>query len=134
MSDSIEIKNLFEDILNVKLKLEAEVLSPQEQEKKHFLLFVDSYKEAVFRSQLLSEQHGIDLWSYEDLYAKSLEGLIYLAFPEPVAELVLWYVYEHSLAEDDSDRTITDKEGNEYLITNSVELYELILIMIYIFI
>jgi hypothetical protein len=129
MSDSIEIKNLFEDILNVKLKLEAEVLSPQEQEKKHFLLFVDSYKEAVFRSQLLSEQHGIDLWSYEDLYAKSLEGLIYLAFPEPVAELVLWYVYEHSLAEDDSDRTITDKEGNEYLITNSVELYELILKM-----
>ena len=129
MSDSIEIKNLFEDILNVKLKLEAEVLSPQEQEKKHFLLFVDSYKEAVLRSQLLSEQHGIDLWSYEDLYAKSLEGLIYLAFPEPVAELVLWYVYEHSLAEDDSDRTITDKEGNEYLITNSVELYELILKM-----
>ena len=129
MSDSIEIKNLFEDILNVKLKLEAEVLSPQEQEKKHFLLFVDSYKEAVIRSQTLIEQHGIDLWAYEDLYAKSLEGLIYLAFPEPVAELVLWYVYEHSLAEDDSDRTVTDTEGNEHLINNSEELYELILKM-----
>jgi len=129
MSDLAGIKNLFEEVLQVDLKIEGEVLTPQEQEKKFFLLFVDSYREAVLRSQLLGEQYGIDLWEYENLYAKSLEGIIYLAFPEPVAELILWYVYEHTLAEDDSDRTVTDEEGNEYLISTSEELYELILKM-----
>ena len=129
MSDLAGIKNLFEEVLQVDLKIEGEVLTPQEQEKKFFLLFVDSYREAVLRSQLLGEQYGIDLWEYENLYAKSLEGIIYLAFPEPVAELILWYVYEHTLAEDDSDRMVTDEEGNEYLISTSEELYELILKM-----
>jgi len=129
MSDSKEIKNLFEDIFKVKLDVEAEVLSPEEKEKKYFLLFVDSYRDAVLRSGKLSDEYGIDLWSYEDLYAKSLEGLIYLAFPEPVAELVLWYIYEHSLAEDDEDRTVTDTDGNIYIIQNSEELYDLILKM-----
>jgi len=89
MSDLAGIKNLFEEVLQVDLKIEGEVLTPQEQEKKFFLLFVDSYREAVLRSQLLGEQYGIDLWEYENLYAKSLEGIIYLAFPEPVAELIL---------------------------------------------
>lgn len=129
MSDLSEIKNLFEEIFQVDLKIEGEPLSPQEQEKKFFLLFIDSYREAVLRSQSLSEQYGIDLWEYENLYAKSLEGIIYLAFPEPVVELILWYVYEHTLAEDDSDRMVTDEEGNEYLISTSEELYELILKM-----
>jgi len=129
MSDSQEILKLFTDILKVDLQVEAEELSEQEREKKNFLLFVDSYRTAVIRSNGLHEAYGIDLWNYEDLYAKSLEGLIYLAFPEPVAELVLWYVYEHSLAEDDDDRTVTDEDGNIYLIKTSEELYDLILKM-----
>jgi hypothetical protein len=44
----------------------------------------------------MQEKFGLDLWSWEDLFAKSLEGLIYYTFEEEVAEVILWYIYEHS--------------------------------------
>jgi hypothetical protein len=127
MEDLEGIKALFNSVLGVDIEIDGQILSEADKEKRNFLMFIDSYREAVLRSTHLHETHGIDLWSYEDIYAKSLEGLISLTFPEDVAELILWYVYEHPLAETDDDKTVSDSEGNTYLITNSEELYQLII-------
>lgn len=127
MEDLSGIKELFSSVLGVDIEIDGQILSEADKEKKNFLTFIDSYKEAVLRSTHLHETYGIDLWSYEDIYAKSLEGLISLTFPEDIAELILWYVYEHPLAETDEDRTVSDTNGNQYLITNSEELYNLII-------
>jgi hypothetical protein len=127
MEDLEGIKALFNSVLGVDIEIDGQILSEADKEKRNFLMFIDSYREAVLRSTHLHETYGIDLWSYEDIYAKSLEGLISLTFPEDVAELILWYVYEHPLAETDDDKTVSDSEGNTYLITNSEELYQLII-------
>jgi hypothetical protein len=127
MEELINIQDLFSSVLGVEVELDGEVLSEAELEKKNFILFVESYREAILRSTKLHEEYGIDIWAYEDLYAKSLEGLINLAFPADVCELILWYVYEHPLAENDTDKIVSDTEGNEYMIETAEELYNLII-------
>ena len=127
MEELDDIKNLFSSTLGVQVECDGKILTDAEKEKKNFLIFLDNYSNAVIRSTKLHEQYGIDIWGYEDMYAKSLEGLISLAFPEDIAELILWYVYEHPLAETDEDKTVSDTDGNQYVINNSEELYNLII-------
>lgn len=129
MDPKKDFKKFFQKMFDTPVEIQGEILTPEETTKKNFITFVDNYKTAVTRSQEITDKFGLDLWSWEDMFAKSLEGLINYSFTPELVEVILWYVYEHSLAEDDSDRTVTDEEGNEYLITNSIELYELILKM-----
>lgn len=129
MEDIEEITEFFNSILGVEVEVDCVILNEEEKEKRNFLIFVDNYRNAVSRSAKLHEEFGIDIWAYEDTYAKSLEGLIYLAFPEDVAEVILWYIYEHPLAESDEDRTLQDTNGGKYLIETTEELYNLILIL-----
>ena len=129
MEDIEEITEFFNSILGVEVEVDCIILNEEEKEKRNFLIFVDNYRNAVSRSAKLHEEFGIDIWAYEDTYAKSLEGLIYLAFPEEVAELILWYIYEHPLAESDEDKTLQDTNGKKYLIETTEELYNLILIL-----
>jgi len=129
VEDIEEITEFFNSILGVEVEVDCVILNEEEKEKRNFLIFVDNYRNAVSRSAKLHEEFGIDIWAYEDTYAKSLEGLIYLAFPEDVAEVILWYIYEHPLAESDEDRTLQDTNGGKYLIETTEELYNLILIL-----
>ena len=129
MEDIEEITGFFNSILGVEVEVDCVILNEEEKEKRNFLIFVDNYRNAVSRSAKLHEEFGIDIWAYEDTYAKSLEGLIYLAFPEDVAEVILWYIYEHPLAESDEDKTLQDTNGGKYLIETTEELYNLILIL-----
>jgi hypothetical protein len=121
-----DIVGLFNSVLGVEVEFDGVILTDEQKEKRNFLTFVDNYRNAVIRSTKLHEEYGIDVWAYEDTYAKSLEGLIYLAFPEDIAEVILWYVYEHPLAESDEDKTLNDTDGNQYVIHTSEELYNLI--------
>jgi len=120
------IVDLFNSVLGIEVEFDGVILTDEQKEKRNFLIFVDNYRNAILRSLKLQEEFGIDAWAFEDTYAKSLEGLIYLAFPEDIAEVILWYVYEHPLAESDEDRTLNDTEGNAYIIHTSEELYNLI--------
>jgi len=121
-----DIVNLFNSVLGVEVEFDGVILTDEQKEKRNFLIFVDNYRNAILRSLKLQEEFGIDAWAFEDTYAKSLEGLIYLAFPEDIAEVILWYVYEHPLAESDEDKTLNDSNGNQYIIHTSEELYKLI--------
>jgi hypothetical protein len=120
------IVDLFNSVLGIEVEFDGVILTDEQKEKRNFLIFVDNYRNAILRSLKLQEEFGIDAWAFEDTYAKSLEGLIYLAFPEDIAEVILWYIYEHPLAESDEDRTLNDTEGNAYIIHTSEELYNLI--------
>lgn len=126
MEEIDDIVSLFNSVLGIEVEFDGVILTEEQKEKRNFLTFVDNYRNAVIRSTKLHEEYGIDVWAYEDTYAKSLEGLIYLAFPEDIAEVILWYIYEHPLAESDEDRTLNDTDGNEYIINTSEELYNLI--------
>ena len=129
MNPKKDLKKFFENLIGTPVEIQGEVYTPEQLEKKNFITFVDSYKDAVTRSSQVDEKYSLNLWEWDNLYAQSLEGLIMFTFDAPVAELILWYVYEHDLTEDESDWVITLDEKKSYKIKTAEDLYNLILII-----
>jgi hypothetical protein len=123
-----DFKKFFQTMFDTPIDIQGVILTPEELAKKNFITFVDSYKTATFRSQELNDKFGLDLWSWEDIFAKSLEGLINYSFTPEAVEVILWYVYEHTLAEDEGDYVVT-YEDDEYIIKNAEDLYKLVLLL-----
>jgi hypothetical protein len=128
MDPKKDFKKFFQKMFDTLVEMQGVVLTPEELSKKNFIIFVDNYKTATFRSQEITDKFGLDLWSWEDIFAKSLEGLINYSFTPETVEVILWYVYEHSLAEDEGDYVVTYGE-DEYIIKNSDDLYKLVLLL-----
>jgi hypothetical protein len=126
MDPKKDFKKFFQKMFDTPVDIQGEILTPEELTKKNFIIFVDNYKKASSTlSEKLQEKFGLDLWSWEDLFAKSLEGLIYYTFDDEVAEVILWYIYEHSLAEDQEDKIVNF--GDEaFVIETAEDLYNLI--------
>ena len=125
MEPKKDFKKFFQKLFDTPVDIQGEILTSEELTKKNFINFVDNYKKAILRSREAQEKFGLDFWSWEDLFAKSLEGLIYYTFEDEVAEVILWYIYEHSLAEDQEDKIVNF--GDEaFVIETSEDLYDLI--------
>ena len=125
MDPKKDFKKFFQKMFDTPIEIRGEILTPEELTKKNFIIFVENYKKAVSRSKEIDEMFGLNLWEWEDMFAKSLEGLIYYTFDEEVAEVILWYIYEHSLAEDEDDKVVN--YGDEaFVIETTEDLYNLI--------
>jgi hypothetical protein len=125
MEPKKDFKKFFQKMFDTSIEIRGEILTPEELTKKNFIIFVENYKKAVSRSKEIDEMFGLNLWEWEDMFAKSLEGLIYYTFDEEVAEVILWYIYEHSLAEDEDDKVVN--YGDEaFVIETTEDLYNLI--------
>ena len=125
MDPKKDFKKFFQQLFDTPVDIQGEILTSEELTKKNFITFVDNYKKAILRSREAQEKFGLDFWSWEDLFAKSLEGLIYYTFEDEVAEVILWYIYEHSLAEDQEDKIVNF--GDEaFTIETAEDLYDLI--------
>ena len=125
MDPKKDFKKFFQKVFDTPVDIQGEILTSEELTRKNFIIFVDNYRKAVIRSQEMQEKFGLDLWSWEDLFAKSLEGIIYYTFEEEVAEVILWYIYEHYQAEDPEDKVINFGE-EQFMIETSEDLYDLI--------
>ena len=128
MDPKKDFKKFFQKMFDTPVEIQGEILTLEETTKKNFITFVNNYKTAVTRSQEINDKFGLDLWSWEDMFAKSLEGLINYSFTPESVEVILWYVYEHSLAEDEGDYIVTYDE-DEYIIKTSDDLYKLVLLL-----
>ena len=125
MDPKKDFKKFFQKIFDTPVDIQGEILTSEELTRKNFINFVDNYKKAILRSREAQEKFGLDFWSWEDLFAKSLEGLIYYTFEDEVAEVILWYIYEHSLAEDQEDKIVNFGE-EAFTIETAEDLYDLI--------
>ena len=125
MDPKKDFKKFFQKMFDTPIEIQGEVLTPDQLDRKNFIIFVDNYKKAILRSREAQEKFGLDFWSWEDLFAKSLEGLIYYSFDEEVADVILWYIYEHSLAEDQEDKIINFGD-EQFVIETAEDLYDII--------
>lgn len=128
MEPKKDFKKFFQKMFDTPIEIQGVVLTPEELNRKNFITFVDNYKTSVTRSQEITEKFGLDLWNWEDMFAKSLEGLINYSFAPESVEVILWYVYEHSLAEEEGDYVVTYGE-DEYIIKTADDLYDLVLLL-----
>jgi hypothetical protein len=128
MEPKKDFKKFFQKMFDTPVDIQGEILTSEELTKKNFIIFVDNYKKAILRSREAQEKFGLDFWSWEDMFAKSLEGLISYSFTPESVEVILWYVYEHTLAEEEGDYIVTYGE-DEYIIKTADDLYDLVLLL-----
>jgi len=125
MDPKKDFKKFFQKMFDTPVEIQGKILTPEALTRKNFITFVENYKKAILRSREAQEKFGLDFWSWEDMFAKSLEGLIYYTFDEEVAEVILWYIYEHSLAESEEDKIVNYGE-DQFIIETAEDLYDLI--------
>ena len=128
MKPKKDFKKFFQKMFDVSVEIQGVSLTPEEKARKNFIIFVENYKLAVNRSNEVDEKYNLNLWDWDNMYAQSLEGLILYTFNEEIAEVILWYVYEHGLIEDEDDYKVVAGE-NEFIIKTADNLYDLILLL-----
>lgn len=128
MEPKKDFKKFFQKMFDVSVEIQGVSLTPEEKARKNFIIFVENYKLAVNRSSEVDEKYNLNLWDWDNMYAQSLEGLILYTFNEEIAEVILWYVYEHGLIEDEDDYKVVAGE-NEFIIKTADNLYDLILLL-----
>ena len=103
--------------------------SGKSEEKEIFIEAVVLLEHCWNRTNIMHEELGIDLWSYEETYYKIIEDLIFLKYSESIANLVLWYVYDRFDADGKLlglNVTIPGKEPKLYMVKTPSDLWNLI--------
>jgi hypothetical protein len=99
------------------------------EEKEIFIEAVVLLEHCWSRTNVMHEELGIDLWSYEETYYKIIENLMFLKYSESIANLVLWYVYDRFDADGKLlglNVTIPGKEPKLYMVKTPLDLWNLI--------
>ncbi len=103
--------------------------SGKSEEKEIFIETVVYLEHCWTRTNIMHEELGIDLWSYEETYYKVIENLIFLKYSESIANLILWYVYDRFDADGKLlglNITLPGKEPKLYMVKTPSDLWNLI--------
>jgi hypothetical protein len=99
------------------------------EEKEIFIEAVVLLEHCWSRTNVMHEELGIDLWSYEETYYKIIENLIFLKYSESIANLILWYVYDRFDADGKLlglNITLPGKEPKLHMVKTPSDLWNLI--------
>jgi hypothetical protein len=99
------------------------------QSKDTFVETVLLLEHCWIRTNFLHEEVKMDLWSYEETYYKVIENLIFMQYPEDIANLILWYVYDRFDADGKIlglDITFPGKQPKRFILKTPVDLWNLI--------
>lgn len=103
--------------------------SGKSEEKEIFIETVVHLEHCWTRTNVMHEELGIDLWSYEETYYKIIENLIFLKYSESIANLILWYVYDRFDADGKLlglNITLPGKEPKLHMVKTPSDLWNLI--------
>jgi hypothetical protein len=103
--------------------------SGKSEEKEVFIETVTLLEHCWNRTNIMHEELGIDLWSYEETYYKVIENLIFLKYSESMANLILWYVYDRFDADGKPlglNITLPGKEPKLHMVKTPLDLWNLI--------
>ena len=103
--------------------------SGKSEEKEIFIETVVLLEHCWTRTNVMHEELGIDLWSYEETYYKVIENLIFLKYSESIANLILWYVYDRFDSDGELQKlevTIPGKTKKIFTLKSALDLWDLI--------
>jgi hypothetical protein len=103
--------------------------SGKSEEKETFIETVVLLEHCWSRTNVMHEELGIDLWSYEETYYKIIENLIFLKYSESTANLIMWYVYDRFDADGKLlglNITLPGKKPKLHMVKTPLDLWNLI--------
>jgi hypothetical protein len=115
-----DIKDLFTYVLGSSPELVEFVDDPEE--KNAVVEIIDILDSLCDRHDVLYDQYNIDLTTIEAPYWAVLGKLLGLYFDKNFLSWIFWYLNER-FDENGDLLPVTDSEGNQVYIENSIQLY-----------
>jgi hypothetical protein len=115
-----DIKDLFTSVLGSSPELVEFVDDPEE--KNAVVEIIDILDSLCDRHDVLYDQYNIDLTTIEAPYWAVLGKLLGLYFDKNFLSWIFWYLNER-FDENGDLLPVTDSEGNQVYIENSIQLY-----------
>jgi hypothetical protein len=115
-----DIKDLFTSVLGSSPELVEFVDDPEE--KNAVVEIIDLLDSLCDRHDVLYDQYNIDLTTIEAPYWAVLGKLLGLYFDKNFLSWIFWYLNER-FDENGDLLPVTDSEGNQVYIENSIQLY-----------
>lgn len=115
-----DVKDLFTSVLGSSPELVEFVDDPEE--KNTVVEIIDILDSLCDRHDVLFDQYNIDLTTIEAPYWAVLGKLLGLYFDKNFLSWIFWYLNER-FDENGDLLPVTDSEGNQVYIENSIQLY-----------
>lgn len=119
-----KLKDIFETILGTKINLEP-LKETKGSDKENFMAFIEAFEYTIAAEDDIYEMFNIDITSITTPHYMLIESLLLQLYPNQIAELILWYIYDRK-DEEGNINAIEDENGNLYILKNSKDLWNFI--------
>lgn len=121
-----EIQTAINQILNVKSLVRRKKKTQIEKKKELFISIINSIEHIINRQNLMYVELDLDLAKYDEAFLDTIDALIILHFGKEGAELITYYLWDRT-APDGSIAPLIDVEGNEVILENAHDLWNLLI-------
>jgi len=119
------IKKSIETIIGTNTVLKRKKKSEEDIHREHFLKIIQLMDELQVRSNILNVDLKLNFYDYDSKFYEIIDRMFMLQYGEDIAEIVFFYVYER-LNPDGTINSLQDQEGNEIILNNPFELWNLV--------
>jgi len=118
-------QKIIEHILGSPTKISHTTKTKYDLDKKKFSEIILNLEQMHIRSGILSLDFNLDLSKYEELYYNVINDLFSLLYPKEAVEIINFYLYSRKSPEG-NDVILKDLEGNEIILENPSQLYNIV--------
>jgi len=118
-------QKIIEHVLGSETKVSHRTKTKYDLDKKKFENIILNLEQLETRTNILINDFNLDLSKFEDIYYEVINNLFSLLYPKEVIDIINFYLYGRMTTEGDMV-VLKDTEGNEILIENISQLYNVI--------
>jgi hypothetical protein len=116
-----QMKNLIGSDSTVKRRKKTK----EDTQRELFLTNIPLLEHILARGIMLDSDYGFNTIKYDEPFYQVIDSLLYMHFDEDAAELIMFYLYER-INPDGTLNTVTDINGDEFLLENAEDLWTLV--------
>ena len=121
-----EIQSAINEILNVKSLIRRKKKTQTDKKRELFISIMNSIEQLTNRQTLMYADLQLDYTKYNEPFLDTIDALIFLHFGKEASEVIGYLLYER-LNPDGSVNPLLDQNGNEVVLTNAGDLWNLLL-------
>lgn len=120
-----KVKLAIDELLGVSSVIKRKKKTDADKKMEIFKQIITLMEEVQTRSYISHFDLNIDMTNYDEKFHQIIDALIYIAYGKQCYELISFYIYERINPEDQSINPVILDSGEEMMLTNPYELYNL---------
>lgn len=119
------IKKSIETIIGTNTVLKRKKKSEEDIHRENFLKIIQLMEELQVRSNILNVDLKLSFYDYDEKFYEIIDRMFTLQYGNEISEIIFFYIYER-LNLDGTINPLQDQEGNEIILNNSFDLWNIV--------